>query len=139
MPYLKDKTLCKVHHCREPRVEQGSAVGYGRCKFHRSLRVLRARLSKSGMTLAQATTLMTQQGWQCPVCGDCLTWQTAHIDHDHACCDNSKGQSCGQCVRDFLCTRCNMALGNLRDEARIALGAALYLEEWQRDLVRKSR
>lgn len=32
------------------------------------------------------------------------------VDHDHACCDSYP--TCGECVRQVLCHRCNVQLGH---------------------------
>jgi len=49
------------------------------------------------------------------------------IDHDHSCCPGSK--SCGQCVRGFLCTTCNTAIGMIYENPATALALANYLKK----------
>jgi hypothetical protein len=48
------------------------------------------------------------------------------IDHDHACCLGPV--SCGECVRGFLCTRCNLVVGQVGEDAVILAGVIDYLE-----------
>lgn len=36
------------------------------------------------------------------------------IDHDHSCCDTYP--LCGNCIRGFLCARCNSKLGRVEGE-----------------------
>jgi Recombination endonuclease VII len=51
------------------------------------------------------------------------------MDHDHACCPGK--DSCGKCLRSFLCSTCNFAIGALRDNVKL-LGAAIqYLKKWE--------
>ena len=64
----------------------------------------------------------------------CGSTERLHIDHDHSCCDvgafkQKHKVSCGQCVRGWLCQRCNLALGYLKDDLDVFNGLALYLEE----------
>ena len=57
------------------------------------------------------------------------TWRTdIAIDHDHACCKAS--YSCGQCIRGWLCQRCNFALGYAQDNALTLRALADYLDKW---------
>jgi hypothetical protein len=41
------------------------------------------------------------------------------VDHDHQCCDLGRN-SCGRCVRDLLCTSCNVSLGHVEAVANRA-------------------
>jgi hypothetical protein len=52
-----------------------------------------------------------------------------HIDHDHACCPDTKSakRSCGKCVRGWLCNGCNIALGILQDDRKRIAGLLEYL------------
>lgn len=50
---------------------------------------------------------------------------TYAVDHDHRCCPGS--HSCGQCIRGLLCTRCNRAIGLLRDDVEVIQAVADYV------------
>ena len=58
----------------------------------------------------------------CKVCG---ARADLHIDHDHKCCPGKK--SCGKCVRGVLCHNCNIALGHMKEDPRIAAALVNYL------------
>jgi hypothetical protein len=47
------------------------------------------------------------------------------VDHDHSCCPGS--ESCGKCIRGFLCRKCNVGVGMLDDDADRVEKAAQYL------------
>lgn len=93
---------------------------------------LRARILSQGtkyrygITNDQKDAMLAAQGG---VCGSCGTNEPAGrgwvVDHDHACCAGVK--SCGKCIRAILCTRCNVAVGMLRDSAEHAYFVYLYL------------
>jgi hypothetical protein len=83
---------------------------------------------KYGMEPEEYEALLASQGNACAICGTDTpvgrgTW---HVDHDHACCPTS-GESCGDCVRGILCSRCNTALGGFQDDPKILLAAIDYL------------
>jgi hypothetical protein len=61
-------------------------------------------------------------------CAICPTGGAEHLDHNHAT----------GALRDFLCIRCNMGLGQFADDPVLLRAAADYLEEWQRAHRRKS-
>lgn len=70
-----------------------------------------------------------QQGGRCMVCGTndpgTKGWST---DHDHACCPGRR--SCGKCIRDILCSRCNVGVGMLLEDPEILASAIEYLIRW---------
>ena len=47
------------------------------------------------------------------------------VDHDHACCSGNK--SCGKCIRDLLCRRCNSILGGVNDNIELLEKVIEYL------------
>jgi len=56
--------------------------------------------------------MLDDQDGLCPICECELTPEVVpSLDHDHACCPNSGGRSCGECIRGILCMRCNKGLG----------------------------
>lgn len=65
--------------------------------------------------------------WQHGVCGACLRPFTPSrppaVDHDHR-----TGK-----VRGLLCTRCNLLLGEVHDDADLLRGLVLYLENHPSD------
>jgi hypothetical protein len=77
------------------------------------------RYIKYGTTKDFIDALFAQQGAVCAICTTDIPgkkgWQ---IDHDH-----KTGK-----IRGVLCLKCNVGLGNLRDDPRILRVAALYLE-----------
>jgi len=85
---------------------------------YRRRALLNRRLRKLGLP----PDWLEKQGGKCGICGATEpggkgAWQ---IDHDHTCCSGRpRGGTdvigCAQCVRGILCFRCNVGLGNFRD------------------------
>ncbi len=80
-------------------------------------------------------SLWVQQKGLCAVCGVAMLPRGKHpesvnIDHDHSCCP-TLAKSCGKCVRGLVCHRCNLLLGQARDDRRVLEGALKYLDRWQ--------
>jgi hypothetical protein len=91
-------------------------------KFH----AVRCRMCRAAW--AHGTTVrevLRIQGVAEPECAACGSKCDLKIDHDHACCPT--GQSCGECVRGYLCHECNTAEGLLRTVDR-ARALAEYME-----------
>jgi hypothetical protein len=109
------------HRCRSCN----AAIYQGRREEVRdSMREMRFGLSRAAFD-----AMFEAQGKACAICrsprpGGKNFWS---VDHDHSCCPSSD-QTCGQCVRGILCSRCNHGLGNFKDDID-RLGAAIrYLE-----------
>ncbi len=82
-----------------------------------------------GMTLEEYEDLLSGG---CEVCG---TLEGLAIDHDHDCCPIAKG-SCGNCIRGVLCSRHNLAEGNLRGDPNEAYALAEYMKKhWKGELL----
>ena len=73
---------------------------------------------KYGLTVQQYGTLLAAQGGGCAICGRKPRPDISlHVDHDHG-----TGQ-----LRGILCFRCNNALGDFDDDARLLQQALAYL------------
>jgi hypothetical protein len=84
-------------------------------------------LRRYGLTPASFDAMITAQDGKCAICrspepGGQGVW---HVDHDHAC--HARKQACDKCRRGLLCSRCNIGIGNLRDDPRIIQAALDYL------------
>lgn len=62
----------------------------------------------------------------CPICGRV---RKLVVDHDYACCPK-KDKSCGHCVRGFICSPCNSAIGFMQNSPEALRMAAQYLEQY---------
>jgi hypothetical protein len=82
-----------------------------------------------GITIEDYDRMLAEQGGTCanPGC-DAVPPDDRrfHVDHDHACCPGRA--ACRKCVRGLLCSPCNQALGNARDDAPRLRGLADYLD-----------
>lgn len=57
-------------------------------------------------------------------------------DHDHYCPsgEHRKSQRCHLCERSKLCSRCNLALGQVNEDPYILTNMIEYLEVWKKKL-----
>jgi hypothetical protein len=74
------------------------------------------RKSKYGLTQDEYDALKEKQEGKCAICG-CVPKKLC-VDHDH-----QSGK-----VRGLLCNKCNVALGQLNDDAILLRCAAQYIE-----------
>lgn len=83
-------------------------------------RQLRARY---GMTLSEYTEMLANQDYKCKICSieqnENVLERKLAVDHDH-----KTGK-----VRGLLCTRCNIAVGFIRDNPGWAEKAIVYLNK----------
>jgi len=76
-------------------------------------------------------SLLESQDGKCAGCGSEDSGEESgswHVDHDHNCCANKSGRTCGKCVRGILCRWCNMALGNAKENSSRLRGLADYID-----------
>ena len=96
-----------------------------RCKFCARTAHLMKRYKLSSEKFEE---MLDKQSRACAICATeepgVMGWQ---VDHDHSCCPK-KGWSCGKCVRQVLCQRCNTGLGYFLDNKELLISAAKYLE-----------
>ena len=78
-----------------------------------------------GITHEQFEAMLAAQGGACAICPSKDAggrWGTFHIDHDHETNE----------VRGPLCNPCNIGLGSFRDDGKLLLAAASYLQRRQK-------
>ena len=75
------------------------------------------KLKRVGLSEDRYFEMLDDQGWVCAICGGELVGRLAHLDHDHA-----TGKA-----RGVLCQKCNLMLGNARDNIEILNKAINYL------------
>ena len=75
-----------------------------------------------GLSIDAFNSLLAGQGGVCAICGS-TNWLGPHgspsVDHDH-----TTGK-----IRGILCHNCNVAIGFIQDDPKIALSMADYLEK----------
>lgn len=118
--YLEDPSS----HCERQRISRKNNP-----EAHRGYDMKK----RFGLTPEMFKKMFEEQGSVCAACGstDPGTPSGAwHVDHDHKCCDNISGKTCGKCVRAILCRWCNMALGNAKEDTNRLRKLADYVEKW---------
>lgn len=81
-----------------------------------------------GISVEQYEAMIKIQNGKCAVCNEPPeSTNSLYIDHDHTCC--SGGKSCGKCIRQLLCQRCNTALGWINDDRQILESMTRYLKQ----------
>lgn len=83
------------------------------------------RLHMYGLTKEQFEAMLAAQDGKCAICFTSFGDDPPNLDHDHSHCSSRK--ACGNCNRQLLCSRCNMALGVFRDDPSLLYCAAEYL------------
>lgn len=83
------------------------------------------------MTRAQRDEKIVHQNHRCAICNQKFSKKNPPcIDHSHDCCAGVR--SCGSCLRDILCFRCNTVLDRVKDNATILSEMISYLARWWR-------
>lgn len=83
-----------------------------------------------GMSLQQRENAMRSQFYRCAICNTPFVFTQPCVDHDHVCCPGKK--SCGKCLRQILCWRCNIVLGHVDDDIQLLTRMIGYLDKWRR-------
>jgi hypothetical protein len=87
----------------------------------------RNRTMRSGLSDEQYQAMIAKQRSLCALCGAPPGRRQLAVDHDHACCPGR--DSCGKCLRELLCGRCNPLLGYAHDDIAILEAAIAYLKK----------
>lgn len=69
-----------------------------------------------------------EAGWRCDLCGQPVSIKAGVVDHDHDCCPGTR--SCGKCVRGYVHSNCNVALGYFNNDPDICQAAVDYLTRY---------
>jgi hypothetical protein len=123
----KDRESSAAYRARDPEQHRRSARKYARTEVARTRNGDAALLTKYGLTREAFDAKLVVQGSRCPLCPpDAEEPASWHVDHDHSCCEGQ--QTCGECLRDILCSRHNIALGQFDDDPGQLRAAADYIE-----------
>lgn len=78
-----------------------------------------AIVTKHNITINEMKIMIKNQNNCCMICGKSFNEVLLNIDHDH-----KTGK-----VRGLLCSKCNIGLGNFRDNITLLKNAIVYLED----------
>jgi hypothetical protein len=126
---------CQFPDCRQPKL-RGQGQRY--CEKHSADKWAReiaragnrVRTRRSGLSDEQYQAMIVRQGGLCALCGGPPGRRQLAVDHDHACCPDR--DSCGKCLRELLCDRCNPLLGYAHDDIAVLEAAIAYLKKHAR-------
>ena len=119
---------CVVGNC----VEKAGPTGACRRHWHAVNSPERSRkrsLKQKGLTVEEYIEILTKQGNGCKICGAKTPGHQRKnfaVDHDHTCCSDTVTH-CGNCFRGLLCTRCNLVLGEVKDNTTLLQKMIEYL------------
>lgn len=119
--YLKHRDRYLAHGRRYYLANRKAKLEYAKTQRRDPIYRRRCTLKKYGLTIPQYERLLQAQGGVCAICHrpetnsrlSCLS-----VDHNHT---TNK-------VRGLLCSRCNIAVGMLQDNASLARNLAQYLD-----------
>lgn len=82
---------------------------------------------RCGINIDEYNKLLSIQRGICAICGNPPINKRLAVDHDHKCCPG--GKSCGECIRELLCQKCNVILGLGNDSILFFKKVINYLEK----------
>jgi hypothetical protein len=112
-----ETALCRLCNGEKPASEFSSRSdrSSGLHLYCKDCEKIFRQLRKYNLTLDAYEGLLASQNGLCACCGRIPTDRLGFtVDHDHKCCPDQE-ESCGSCVRGLVCSRCNVALGLLKD------------------------
>jgi hypothetical protein len=119
-PEEKARKLARRQEIRANRTEEEQAV-------HAAKRRAFKLKYTYGLTVEQYDKMLDAQHGLCSICANPPEeGKYLSVDHDHSCCAGAK--SCGKCVRELLCPKCNAGIGALGDDPVLLENAIAYLE-----------
>jgi hypothetical protein len=88
----------------------------------------KSRLKRTGeLTIKRRNQILKKQKYCCLACGEKKNKKFKWVaDHNHKCCKTQK--FCSKCFRGFLCPRCNLTLGMVKDSVSVLLKLIKYLK-----------
>lgn len=93
---------------------------YRQTEKYKNKKLIRERCLKFNITEEEHNNILKKQKGVCAICKrEFQTRKKTHLDHDH------KTGS----IRGFLCSRCNLLLGNVGDNIELLKNAIQYLQE----------
>lgn len=137
--YNRQYRLDNLERCREQNRDGHKRRRYGDPDYYRKNHARAAAAdpdyyrkatlrSNFRMTLEDYDAKLTAQGGVCTVCGASPGGKRLEVDHDRTCCPGNR--SCGNCIRDLLCSGCNGGTG-IVDNPDLLRRKAAYLLEWR--------
>lgn len=124
----RDHGECVVDNCSNRAGPTGACRGHWHKVNQPDRRRTRA-LKAFNITQSDYDRMFQEQDGKCKVCGTTepgSNYTNFAIDHDHSCCPGVSN-SCGQCIRGLLCSRCNMVLGLVADNKTLLHSLINYL------------
>lgn len=135
------KMLDDKYHCRncgeyfdeeDMKLSRPNSKYPGRtfCKECAKSTVHIRNVKSHGLTEEKYFEMLEEQNYSCKICNrkEESFRNRLSIDHDHNHCPGPKG--CSECVRGLLCSNCNSALGNFKDDVDLLKKAVSYLQEF---------
>jgi hypothetical protein len=117
-------------HCRKCERYLDQSKFWGKltyCKECSKLVGHSANLKRFGLTVESYIDLEKSQNGLCKICKEPEKHnRRLSVDHDHSCC--SGANSCGNCIRGLLCSRCNKTLGQVHDNVELLQKMIDYLK-----------
>lgn len=115
------------HKYYQLKIEEKRAYGREYARIHHKHRRKYFKkwcmMNKYGITIEQVSEMKFTQKSRCALCGDKFRGEIdVCVDHNH-----STGQ-----VRELLCKRCNLGIGQLREDPQLLLKAHDYLIRWSK-------
>jgi hypothetical protein len=118
----RQERLAHVKTYRDAHREETLARHKAYYHAHREERSSSELILNYGISKADRDMLLFAQNGTCAICGkDNWGKNSPHVDHDHV-----TGK-----IRGILCARCNVALGMIGDDPKVAQSIITYLENYR--------
>jgi hypothetical protein len=124
-PIKRNDTHKECRLCGEMKIILGNKNAYcddcmSKKNYERNIKL------RFHMSLDEYQNMLVKQNGLCFICQENPEGRRLSIDHDHSCCPGQ--YTCGKCIRSLVCHRCNMVLGQIKDDVSILKSMINYLQ-----------